>query len=97
MSTSKGRFAVDREFVYIENSFLVRSLPNLTANLIMSGYHAFVTSSSLRWEKEHSVVSSFLGVVSPMVRAGSPDALGEQKHLFSLGFSRFEAKHIDFS
>ena len=31
-----------------------------------------------------------------MVAPGSPDALGEQKHRFSLGFSRFETKNIDF-
>ena len=42
------------------------------------------------------VIYIFLDVVGPMVPPGSPDALGEQKHSFSLGFSRFEAKNIDF-
>ena len=66
--------------MYIENSFLGAKLAKFDRELNHVRVSHLSPHLPLRWEKEHSVVSSFLGVLSPMVPPGSPDALGEQKH-----------------
>ena len=66
--------AVNREFVNIENSSLGAKLARVGGITLLSPH------LPLRWEKEHSVVSSFFGRGEPMVPPGSPDARGEQKH-----------------
>ena len=58
---------------------------------------AYVYNITAAWAVDREfVIYSFLAVVGPMVPPGSADALGEQKHQFSLDSSRFETKDIDF-
>ena len=49
------------------------------------------------WAVDREFVIFFLwGRGGPNGAPGSPDALGKQKHIFSVGFSRFEAINIYF-